>query len=406
MASAIAQGFHLQKMTQEKERTLLRIEYGTKASNPQALNERRMNPLNYSNPLPDNSSGSKIRMFFGAKDESGRPNAMEKVAMRQRGELTGGVLTDYRYARKILDQRERDVRNQELEAQGLPAEPAPILQLDEVESRIMELSTLLSGINDAIDDGDITQLTVNELKNIPRLLVAIAPSLTEKQIVDMIDYIGDIVLSLNSAETISAPVRRVASRIKSFFVSRVVEFLKALLEIVNIAPADKLNAIREFAKTFFNVRPERQPVQTDIDVIPEEQDAEMLEEPEEPEEPETPPSRGTTEPEEAPAPESARRPRVATEEVFNADQFTSQKAEAVEELVAVPVRDLNKDVISLLYNRLPGSQQERMTGATPATLRKRLVSRIKAIPPNPAGSKKLNKWYREVYQPNINRLTN
>jgi hypothetical protein len=207
MASPTALGFHAQKMIQEQERVHLRIAYGTKASSPEIRNVRRMNPLNYYNPLPDNSSGSKIRPFFSSKDESGRPNAMEIVAMNQ-SKMSGGVLTDYRYARKVLDQRARDTTNMNLEAQGLPPVPSPILQLDEVESRILELSTLLSGINDAIDAGDISQLTVNELKNIPRLLVAIAPALSQSQIVELDRYIIDIIQSLESAENLSAPVKR------------------------------------------------------------------------------------------------------------------------------------------------------------------------------------------------------
>jgi hypothetical protein len=244
MASPITQGFHAQQMAQERERVALRISYGTKASTPEIRNIRRMNPLNYSNPLPDNSSGSKIRPFFSTKDESGRPNAMEIVAMNQ-AKMRGGVLKDYRYAQKILQQRATDTQNLQNESQGLPPVPSPLLQLSDEDSRKLELNTLLTSLEDAIDTGAISALTVAELKNIPRLMIALAPTFTESQIADLLRYFDDMIESLIASES------KPADAIKDYLEKRVRKFLVELAKIVNKSPEEKMLAVRGIAQDIF-----------------------------------------------------------------------------------------------------------------------------------------------------------
>jgi hypothetical protein len=244
MASPITQGFHAQQMAQERERVALRISYGTKASTPEIRNIRRMNPLYYSNPLPDNSSGSKMRPFFSSKDESGRPNAMEIVAMNQ-AQMRGGVLKDYRYAQKILQQRATDTQNLQNESQGLPPVPSPLLQLSDEDSRKLELNTLLTSLEDAIDTGAISALTVAELKNIPRLMIALAPTFTESQIADLLRYFDDMIESLIAAES------KPADAIKDYLEKRVRKFLVELAKIVNRSPEEKMLAVRGIAQDIF-----------------------------------------------------------------------------------------------------------------------------------------------------------
>jgi len=271
MASAISQGYHAQLMGQERERVMLRIQQGTKASSPQTLNVKRMKPLYYSNPLPDNSSGSKNRLFFENKDESGRPNAMEQVAMRQRGmHIEGGVLKNFKYAQKILGQRARDTTNLRLATEGLPEIPSPILQLSPEESMNMELNALITSLQNAIDEMTLDALTVNEVKNIPRLLVALAGTYTQEDVANLLDIVQGMQTQL---ETINTPP---ANRVMSFLSESLEPFLVGLVDtragqtiadtamrnkkpdirtsgqaIVDMEPQNKEPAIRALAKKYF-----------------------------------------------------------------------------------------------------------------------------------------------------------
>lgn len=262
MASDAIRAFWNDGVNSERERVLLRIQQGTKASSPHILNKQRLNPGFYFNPLPDNSSGSKIRPFDLSKDESGRPNAMMKVAMRQRGEmpLTGGVLKDYRYARNILDRRVRDVKNLDLEAQGLPAQPEPIASLTEVDSRNLELNTLLQNLIDVIGTGAYTQLTINDLKGIPRLLISVIPTYTEDEITQLIQGIEDDILVPLRDTDINRPV---ATTIIKFF-DKVMEYLRAMVQIANSDEATKRNASITIGKRIFGSKVGRLPENTAV----------------------------------------------------------------------------------------------------------------------------------------------
>jgi hypothetical protein len=183
--------------------------------------------MNYSNPLPDNSTGSKIRPFQCSKDESGRPNAMEIVAMNQ-GKLSGGVVKDYRYARKILDQRARDSANLDLEAQGLPPQGQPMFEMSRDDSLALELNQLLQNITSSIDEGRLSDLTVNELKNVPRLLIQLLPTMTPQEAVELIRFMDDDILeeliNLNPKTAAGVRVERYFTNVRDY-IKDVVPFL-------------------------------------------------------------------------------------------------------------------------------------------------------------------------------------
>jgi hypothetical protein len=293
-------------MAQERARVLDRIAYGTKASSPQIINARRLNPLFYSNPLPDNSSGSKNRPIGAAKDESGRPDANMLVAMAQghahfphegmpHGGMRGGVLRNYKYAKMILERRGRDSEDINLASQGLPPVPGPLLELSDVESRKLELDTLITSLGDAIEVGDVTQLTVGELKNIPRLMVALAPTFTESDIVSLIRQFEEMVESLEVSAT------RSAQRIIDYFQDKVLVFLKATLQLVNLQPQDKDRAIRQMVKELFKYADQQRMSFPAADVQKPEPPAGFLE----------PPKKGPLAPPAFPAPPAPPAPPAA-----------------------------------------------------------------------------------------------
>lgn len=253
---------------------MLRIANGTKATSPDILMARRLEPLYYANPLPDNSTGSKNRPFFENKDESGRPNAMEQVAAKQT--MQGGVLKNYAYAKKVLAQRARDTTNQDLQKEGLPPVPSETLQLDPTESMNMELSNLIQALQNAIQDQTLDTLTVNEIKNIPRLIVALSPTYTQDDVATLLDIIGEMQESLQDATAKSGP----RDRLLAFLSEQLEPYLVALVKGTgvqetevplvedgarktirrgtqgNVAPIDmpleqKVVAIRALAKKYF-----------------------------------------------------------------------------------------------------------------------------------------------------------
>lgn len=246
MASEVAHEFHRQKMAESRARVGLRIEQGTKGSSPDIRSLRRENPLNFSNPLPDNSSGSKIRPFQCSKDESGRPTPMEIVLANQmKSSLTGGVLKDFRYARKILGQRASDVSNIDLESQGLPPVASPIATLSEADSRTLELNSVLQAIASQINSGRVSDLTLNELRNLPRLLIAVLPSMTPPEAVELMRFIDDDIINELRNANVDAEVRL------SDYFENVREFIREVIPLLGLDPASASRGVLSVARDFF-----------------------------------------------------------------------------------------------------------------------------------------------------------
>jgi hypothetical protein len=259
MASPAVIAFHNEQMAQERERVRLRIANGTKASSNLVIGRRMQNP-SYKG-LPDNSTGSKIRPFFAMKDESHVP-LEQKVAMR------GGVLsTDagMKFARAILRRRAEDTTNIDRMKEELPPVPPKLLELDEAESKSLELNTILDAVSDAADAGAVYGLPIGEISKIPRLFISLAPTFSEPQITDLITTIEDIVATLERNTPLGrsnkGPVRiadeeDAANQVSSTRVivplERSIRFLRGLLPIVNVAnERDKRTAISILAKRVF-----------------------------------------------------------------------------------------------------------------------------------------------------------
>ena len=187
MATPAVQQFHNDNMRQERERVLLRIANGTKASSPKVIGVRQSHPT-YKG-LPDNSTGSKTMPFFANKDESHCP-IEEKIRMR------GGVLhtkAGKEYGYEILKRRARDDINQRAAVEGLPPTPAPLTELSEEEQKSLELDQLLNALDDAIETGDVR--AINQAINItllPRLLVALAPTFSGNKLGSLESFIGSM----------------------------------------------------------------------------------------------------------------------------------------------------------------------------------------------------------------------
>jgi hypothetical protein len=276
MASPDVMDFHNRKMAQEREFVKLRIDWGTKASSPQIKNARRMNPLYYSNPLPDNSTGSKNRPFGLNKDESGKPSADAIASGRV---LEGGVLKDYKYAKAILARRGRDTTNINLASEGLPPQPSPLLELSPVDSKILELDSILSLIDDSIDVGNIKNITLEQLKNVTRLIISLVPALTEDQIAEMIRYIEEMAMKIENLQTgvLDEGVPEVepvglkglfkqAEVVRNYFQTKLLQFLRRNILAVNLDIQERQIVAEQSGKRIFKIGPTAQP-----EVIPETQ---------------------------------------------------------------------------------------------------------------------------------------
>jgi len=276
MASPDVIDFHNRKMSQEREFVKLRIDWGTKASSPQIKNARRMNPLYYSNPLPDNSTGSKNRPFGLNKDESGKPSADAIASGRV---LEGGVLKDYKYAKAILARRGRDTTNINLASEGLPPQPSPLLELSPVDSKILELDSILSLIDDSIDVGNIKNITLEQLKNVTRLIISLVPALTEDQIAEMIRYIEEMAMKIENLQTgvLDEGVPEVepvglkglfkqAEVVRNYFQTKLLQFLRRNILAVNLDIQERQIVAEQSGKRIFKIGPTAQP-----EVIPETQ---------------------------------------------------------------------------------------------------------------------------------------
>lgn len=232
MASQVAQDFHNRAMFQNKQFVALRIQQGTKSSSPQALMSKRLDPLYYYNPLPDNSSGSKSRPFGLNKDESGRPDAMMLVAMRQaqggsNGVIHGGVLRDYKYAQKILQQRKSDVLNIEAAAAALPPVLPNLLELSDVDQISLRLNGNLQKIIDDVEDGRVDGYTVSAVKAIPIQLIQLLPQLDINKLTEIKQVLGNIVLTIGGETVLPG---KALTAIRRFINEKLLNFIDDIID--------------------------------------------------------------------------------------------------------------------------------------------------------------------------------
>jgi len=201
MATPAVIGFHNATGIEERNKVLLRIQQGTKASSPQIRSYRRQH-LDIYQPhatLPDNSTGSKNRPFYASNGESSF--SLEDMKMR------GGVLSTkegQKYGKFLLNRRANDIRAKDLVAQGI--EPSSVLPSGETvltpdESKALELNNLLQGVSDATEASDFSSLTIADLKNIPRLMITTLPTMTDQNFAELFEFIREMTEELEAIIT-------------------------------------------------------------------------------------------------------------------------------------------------------------------------------------------------------------
>jgi hypothetical protein len=258
MASPATIDFHNAKMAQERARVALRIANGTKASSPNIISYRHSHPS--FKGLPDNSTGSRNQPFFAMKDES-QVSLEDKLAARM---MRGGVLsTDagQKYAKSILKRRAIDTTNEDLAREGLPVQPPPLLELDEVESRSLELNNIIDAIDDSLNAGTAFAIPLSEVSKLPRLLIALSPSFDERKVTALIDVLDDLFQRASTTRGLKQPVpienatgddEDIAVARLAIPLERSINFLKGAMEVVNMADErGKRLALAALAKEIF-----------------------------------------------------------------------------------------------------------------------------------------------------------
>lgn len=258
MASPAASAFHAEKMAAGKRSVAIRIENGTKATTPRVISYHRQHRA--FNGIPTNPLGSGARLFFVNNDETHKPFASE---------MTGGVITDFRLAKKLLDQRARSSANIDLREEGLEPNPSPLLELDAVESRSLELNNQLQQLQDAVEAGEITSSLVPELKNTLRLFVALIPTFSGKQLADFQEFFGNMINILeDKAAQEHQPVQYGAAAAAAggrvgltpsenqvyLFVRNLYEFIRQFASSVDLPRSEKEVIARAIVKKVFGIR--------------------------------------------------------------------------------------------------------------------------------------------------------
>lgn len=178
----------------------------------------------------------------------------------------GGVLKDYKYARKILDQRKLDIENQKREEEGMPREVSPLTQLSELDSRKLELVNQLQFLVASIAQGEYGALNSLDARALFRNVIALAPALTEDEMADITrifgSLIGDIYEGLNDnlegIETIDDMGPAELAKQKNIYfgiatMEQLLRFLKEFARIANAPLKDKLLLAKQMAKDLGSV---------------------------------------------------------------------------------------------------------------------------------------------------------
>jgi hypothetical protein len=203
--------------------------------------------------------------------------------------MRGGVMRNYKYAKMILDRRATDTENINLASQGLPPAPSAGIELSEVDSRNMELDNLLTNISDAIEQESFSSLTINELKNVPRLLIYLSTSMDENRLVELLRYIEAMSNALDTLydNANDTNIRKNAERI-FLYLQDYKKYLTEFAEYVNSSPQDKNAAAMSIGKRVFKLKRQLEEAQPAPVTAPLPSPEILPEMPEGPEEPETP----------------------------------------------------------------------------------------------------------------------
>lgn len=265
MATPAVIGFHNATAIEERAKVRFRIQQGTKASSPQVRSYRRQH-LDIYQPhatLPDNSTGSKNRPFYASKGEK---------SFSLEDKMSGGVLSTkegQKYGKFILNRRANDIRAKELVAQGI--EPSSVMPTGDLvltpdESKSLELNNLLQGVSDAIEASDFSGLTINDLKNIPRLMITTLPKMTQQNFGELVGFIEEMVLELeaiiNPKEDIDDDRKELVLDSKSTngakriyeYLSRLIVLLRDFAKVMGRDEATKVVALRALVNEYLGIR--------------------------------------------------------------------------------------------------------------------------------------------------------
>jgi hypothetical protein len=231
--------FHQMNAADERRRVMLRIQNGTKAANPTAIGYRRTH-RSFNGIKTTNGAGNTL--FFVNKSDTNAPFASEMI---------GGVIKDFRAAKKLLAQRAVSSSNIRLAAEGAPPIESPLLELSEVESRSLELNNLLQQLQDAVDAGEITSALIPDLKNILRLFTALLPTFKVSELVDFRQFFGDQIRVLVTQEAegeISASEGQVLR-----FLTKLSDVIKEFAPSADDTPEEKAIRARAIVRKVFKV---------------------------------------------------------------------------------------------------------------------------------------------------------
>jgi hypothetical protein len=151
--------------------------------------------------LPDNSTGSKNRPFFAAKDEVNCP-LEDKIQARGGG--NAGALWNpagRKYAKSILERRAQDTSalDEGLEAPQAPAIPSSASITDEKK---LEMTQMMAQFADYITSGKWSEMTYDLFRRLVALTLAMLPYISEQKVDDIYEY------WINQERTVSSVVGR------------------------------------------------------------------------------------------------------------------------------------------------------------------------------------------------------
>ena len=181
--------------------------------------------------LPFNSTGSMNRMSFMTKAENDTPLEGKVMA--------GGARTQKaqeHYQKKLKGVAEW-TRNQQLMKEGLPPNPPnpEDFQLSMAESVKLEIDTLLTNLNNFVEEGSLSAGVIRDFSNLIRLVIRFASFTTDsKELVDMIRTINETagivrdisIPSVRGNQLANRAQMRTADNIFTTILNPVVEFLE------------------------------------------------------------------------------------------------------------------------------------------------------------------------------------
>lgn len=297
------QRFHRGAAVMDRQGVLNRVAAGTKASSPQALAKRvlprfmgvKVNPKSAGGGLFDQNFTQAYKPLRGSPTAQ-LPNVHASAARQHRpagvlapitygntpqapadfkrnqvgmgygysghaargDTFTGGVLTNYSYAKMMIAQRARDLAAINALKEGLPVPSPTGTLISATEERQLQLNDLVQRIADAADEVasiDAGELAYPDTTALVKLIVGLAPTYTERELTALVDEMTD---AFDTLETyIEGNPRSPKARQFYQFVQRVLIFLRdfARMNGTQLDERTKRLAITTASKKAFGLQP-------------------------------------------------------------------------------------------------------------------------------------------------------